>query len=82
MKNMEESRLSSEMICKIWKKSKSNSDKIWTTCKKDKLKCEMIWKIWKKTFFNKTINTACNLFKFILSPTVRGNNSVSEGITL
>ena len=33
-------------------------------------------------FFNKTINTACNLFKFILCPTVRGNNSVSEGITL
>ena len=36
----------------------------------------------RKLFFNKTINTACNLFKFILSPTVRGNNSVSEGITL
>ena len=52
MKNMEESRLSSEMICKIWKKSKSNSDKIWTTCKKDKLKCEMIWKIWKKDKLN------------------------------
>jgi hypothetical protein len=36
----------------------------------------------EENFFNKTINTACNLFKFILSPTVRGNNSVSEGITL
>ena len=33
-------------------------------------------------FFYKTINTACNLFKFALCPTVRGNNSVSEGITL
>ena len=31
---MEESNLNSEMIGKIWKKSKSNS--------------EMIWKIWKK----------------------------------
>ena len=33
-------------------------------------------------FFQKTINTACNLFKFTLCPTVRVNNSVSEGITL
>ena len=33
-------------------------------------------------FFYKTINSACNLFKFILCPTVRGNNSVSEEITL
>ena len=45
--------------------------------------CEKIWKIWKKSkFFYKTINTACNLFKFTLCPTVRGNNSVSEGVTL
>jgi hypothetical protein len=48
--------------------------------------CEMIWKIWKiwkkSFFFNKTINTACNLFKFTLCPTVRGNNYVSEGIAL
>ena len=36
----------------------------------------------EKVFFYKTINTACNLFKFTLCPTVRGNNSVSEGITL
>jgi hypothetical protein len=35
----------------------------------------------KVFFFHKTINTACNLFKFTLCPTVRGNNSVSEGIT-
>jgi hypothetical protein len=35
-------QLNSEMIWKIWKKSKSNSDKIWTTWKKGKLKCEMI----------------------------------------
>ena len=33
-------------------------------------------------FFYKTINTACNLFKFTLCPTVRGNNSVSEVINL
>ena len=33
-------------------------------------------------YFNKAINTACILFKFTLCPTVRGNNSVSEGITL
>ena len=36
----------------------------------------------KKYFFYKTTNTACNLFKFTLCPTVRGNNSISEGITL
>jgi hypothetical protein len=36
----------------------------------------------EKYFFNKTINTACNLVKLTLWPTVRGNNSVSEGITL
>ena len=32
--------------------------------------------------FKKTINTACNLFKFTLCPTVRVGNSVSEGINL
>ena len=36
----------------------------------------------EKVFFLKTINTACNLSKVTLCPTVRGNNSVSEGITL
>jgi hypothetical protein len=36
----------------------------------------------KVLFFCKTINAACNLFKFTLCFTVRGNNSVSEGITL
>ena len=36
----------------------------------------------KYYFFYKTINTACNLFKFTLCPTVRGNNSVYEGINL
>ena len=35
----------------------------------------------EKYFFYKTINTACNLFKFTLCPTVRRNNSVSEGNT-
>ena len=34
-----------EMIWKIWKKSKSNSDNIW---KKRRLNCDMIWKISKK----------------------------------
>jgi hypothetical protein len=32
--------------------------------------------------FYKTINTACNLYKFTLCPTVRGNNYVYEGINL
>jgi hypothetical protein len=36
----------------------------------------------EKYFLHKTINTACNLFKFTLCPRVRGNNSVSEGITV
>jgi hypothetical protein len=36
----------------------------------------------KVYFFNKTINTAFNLFKLTLCPTVRGNNSVYEGINL
>ena len=36
----------------------------------------------EKVFFYKIINTACNLSKFTLCPTVRGNNSVSEGVTL
>ena len=30
------------MICKLWKKGKSNSDKIWKIWKKDKLNSEMI----------------------------------------
>ena len=36
----------------------------------------------KYFLFYKTINTACNLFKFTLCPAVRGNNSVYEGINL
>ena len=36
----------------------------------------------EKYFFYKTINTACNLFKFTLCPTVRVDNSVSDGKTL
>jgi hypothetical protein len=31
----------------IWKKPKSNSEKIWEIRKKGKLNSEMIWKIWK-----------------------------------
>jgi hypothetical protein len=77
------SKLKCEMIWKIWKKPKLNSEKIIKIWKKPKLKCEMLWKIWKKSIlFSKIINTACNLFKFTSCPTVRGNNSVSEGITL
>jgi hypothetical protein len=34
MENMEESKLKCEMIWKIWKKDKSNSDKFWTIWKK------------------------------------------------
>jgi hypothetical protein len=44
--NMEEY---SEMI---WKKGKSNSDKIWKVWKKNKLNSEKIWKIWKKSQLN------------------------------
>ena len=35
------------MIWKIWKKSKSNSDKIWIIWKKGKSNSEKIWKIQK-----------------------------------
>ena len=84
-----------QMIWKIWEKRKLNSDKIWKVWKENQLNSEMIWKIWKKGksnsdeiwkilkkiiyFFYKTMSTACNLFKFTLCSTVRGNNSVSEG---
>jgi hypothetical protein len=71
------------MIWKIWKKGKSNSEKIWKTQKKIVKRYEKYGKYGRKvSFFNKTINTACNLFKLTLCPTVRGNNSVSEGVTL
>ena len=43
---------------------------------------EKYGKYGRKVFFYKTINTACNLFKFTLCPKVRGDNSVSEAITL
>jgi hypothetical protein len=44
---------------------------------------EKYGKYGRKVFFLlQTINTACNLFKFTLYPTVRGDNSVSEGINL
>jgi hypothetical protein len=75
--------LKSEKIRKIWKKSKSKSEKIWKIQKKIVKRYEKYGKYGRKVyFFYKTINTACNLFKFTLCPTVRGNNSVSEGITL
>ena len=70
MKNMEE--------------NKSNSEKIWKILKKIVKRYEKYGKYGRKVFFffYKTINTACNLFKFTLCPTVRGNNSVSEGVNL
>jgi hypothetical protein len=40
--------LNCEIIWKIWKKLKLNSDKIWTIWKKGKLNSEMIWKIQEK----------------------------------
>ena len=61
-------------------------------CRIEKIFGKYRRKVWKdmknmenmeeKYFFYKTINTACNLSKFTLCPTVRENNSVSEGITL
>ena len=36
------------MIWKIWKKGKSNSEKIWDISKKGELNSEIIWKIQKK----------------------------------
>ena len=44
MDYIEESRLKCEMIRKIWKKGKSNGDKIGTIWKKGKLKSKQIWK--------------------------------------
>jgi hypothetical protein len=38
-----------EIIGKIWKKSKLNSEKIWKIGKKNS---EMVWKIWKKGKLN------------------------------
>jgi hypothetical protein len=71
------------MIWKIWKKGKSNSEKVWKIQKKIVKRYEKYGKYGRKVFFfYKIINTACNLSKFTLCPTVRGNNSVSEGIHL
>ena len=75
--------MNSEKIGKIWKKSKLKSEKIRKIWKKIVKRYEKYGKYGRKVFFfYKTINTACNLFKFTLCPTVRGNNSVSEGINL
>ena len=41
----------SDKILKIWKKRKLNSDKIWKVWKKNKLNSEKIWKIRKKTYW-------------------------------
>ena len=88
------SKMNSEKIWNLWKKTKLKCEMIWKIWKKGKSKSEKIWKKQKKIvkryekygrkvfFFYKTINIACNLFKFTLYPTIRGNNSVSEGVTL
>jgi len=65
--------LNSEMIWKIWKKSKSYSEKIWTTWKKGKLKCEMIWKIWKKDKLNSEM-----IWKIQKKIVYKGNNKITE----
>jgi hypothetical protein len=41
-----------EIIRKIWKKSKLDSEKIGKMRKKRRLNCEMLWKIWKKSKLN------------------------------
>jgi hypothetical protein len=50
MENMEEMLV--ELIWKISKKGKLNSEKIWKIQKKPKLNCEVIWKIWEKSKLN------------------------------
>ena len=84
MENMEERKV--EMwndMENMEERHKSNSEKIWKIQKKIVKRYERYGKYGRKVFsFYKPINTACNLFKFTLCPTVRGNNSVSEGISL
>jgi hypothetical protein len=59
------------MVWKIWKKSESNSEKIWKIQKKIVKRYEKYGKYGRQIFFfYKTINTACNLFKFTVCPTV------------
>ena len=45
------------MIWKMWKKGKSNSEKIWDIWKKGKLNSEMIWKIQEKIVKKNRENT-------------------------
>ena len=62
-----------EMIWTIWKKDELNNEINWKRYKKNKSNSEKYGKYGRKVFsFYKTINTACNLFKFTLCPTVRG----------
>ena len=68
---------------KYMKNPEENSEKIGKIQKKIVKRYEKYGKYGRTVFFFlQTINTACNLFKFTLCPTVRENNSVSEGITL
>jgi hypothetical protein len=49
LEKTEESKLSSEKIWNIWKKSRLNCEMIW---EKGKLNSEKIWKLWKKSKLN------------------------------
>jgi hypothetical protein len=93
MKNWKKPKLNSEKIWKIQKKIVKWYEKYGRKASRIvKIFGKYRRKLWKdmknmenmeeKYFFHKTINTACNLSKFTLCHTVRGNNSVSEGITL
>jgi hypothetical protein len=47
------SKLNSEKIWKLWKKSRLNSEMIWKIQKKSKLNSEKIWKLWKRSWIVK-----------------------------
>jgi hypothetical protein len=51
-KYLENTEENCEIIRKIWKKSKLDSEKIGKMRKKRRLNCEMLWKIWKKSKLN------------------------------
>ena len=51
-KIQKKSKLNSEKIGKMWKKVKLNNEMIWKIWKKSKMNSEMIWKISKKGKLN------------------------------
>jgi hypothetical protein len=67
------------MIWKIWKKSKLNSEKIWTMRKKSKLKCEMVWKIWRKSKLNSEKIWKMGKCTTTIVRKKRGENDVTSG---